>query len=121
MTVSFSAHQENHFQKQIVQICPKQTLSNTDVRFRFCKVKLRNTLFICSRKKKPFVLFCLFCFVCFVLFVLFCLFCFVCFVLFVLLQYSDFDLFFNESSHQGEKDAVKETIIRWTTLKFLNP
>ena len=45
---SFSACREDHFQKK---------LSKTDLPFRFCKIGLRNTLFIFGRKNCRCVLF----------------------------------------------------------------
>ena len=53
---SFTARQKDHFQKNV---------SKTDFPFRFCKIGLRNILFIFGRKNGR--LFCLF--VCFALFV----------------------------------------------------
>ena len=78
---SDSACREDHFQKK---------LSKTDLPFRFCKIGLRNTLFIFGRKMV----------VC----------CFVCFVVATL---SDFGLLLKkiEALIELRKDALKEKII----------
>ena len=74
---SDSARREDHFQKK---------LSKTDLPFKFCKIGLKNTLFIFGRKMVVCCFVLLFC--CFVV-LLFC-----CFVLFVA-TLSDFgSLFF---------------------------
>ena len=55
---SFSARREDHFKKKLSKI------NGPPIPFRFCKIGLRNTLFIFGRKNGRFsclfVLFCLF-------------------------------------------------------------
>ena len=51
LVASDSARREDHFQKK--------KLSKTDLPFKFCKIGLKNTLFIFGRKKWSFVVVCL--------------------------------------------------------------
>ena len=71
---SFSARRADHFFKK---------LSKTHLPFRFCKIGLRNTLFIFGRKNGRFL--CLFCF-------------FVCFVA----TLSDFGLFLKKLKYSSD-------------------
>ena len=87
----------------------KKIVQLTDFPFRFCKIGLRNTLFIFGRKMVVYCLFCLF----FLFF--FCLF---------VATLSDFDLLKkNWSTHRAEKDAYsyKEKIILCAVWELLNP
>ena len=91
---SDSARQEDHFQKK---------LSKTDLPFRFCKIGLKNTLFIFGRKNGRLLLFVVVC----------CCLLQIC----PILAY----FFLNRSFHRAEKDAFKEKIIPCTVWELLNP
>ena len=91
LVASDSARREDHFQKK---------LSKTDLLFKFCKIGLKNTLFIFGRKMV----------VC-------------CFVVCCLLQLCPILAYFflNWSTHRAKKDASKEKIIRCTVWELLIP
>ena len=78
-------------------------LSKTDLPFKFCKIGLKNTLFIFGRKNGR------------LLFVVCC--CCRLLQLCPILAY----FFFNWSTHRAEKDAFKEKIIWFTVWELLNP